>query len=171
MPRWAGPSAAAGLALALVAPVIAARADAAGRRKRATTVWTAITIATMAALVAVRDDSAYLALGLTCSRSASVFCELASVSYNAMLCQVSTPATIGRVSGFGWAMGYLGGIVLLLGLYVGVISGNGDGTAGLLRISTADGWNIRLVALIAAGWFLRLRDPDVPVGARDRTGP
>jgi UMF1 family MFS transporter len=25
------------------------------------------------------------------------------------------PATIGRVSGFGWAMGYLGGIVLLLG--------------------------------------------------------
>ena len=31
-----------------------------------------------------------------------------------MLPQVSTPATVGRVSGFGWAMGYFGGIVLLL---------------------------------------------------------
>jgi len=31
----------------------------------------------------------------------SIFAEFAAVSYNAMLPQVSTPATIGRVSGFG----------------------------------------------------------------------
>lgn len=144
----------AGIALAVVAPVIAARADAAGRRKRATGIWTAATIVAMAAMVAVRDDSQFLALGLILLALGSVFCELAAVSYNAMLCQVSTPATMGRVSGFGWAMGYLGGIVLLLGLYLGFIRDNDDGTAGLLAISTADGWNIRLVALIAAAWFL-----------------
>ena len=82
----------------------------------------------------------------------SIFFELASVSYNAMLRQVSTPATMGRVSGFGWAMGYFGGIVLLLGVYLGFIAGDGP-LRGLLQVPAADGWNIRLVALVAAVWF------------------
>ena len=43
-----------------------------------------------------------------------MFFEFAGVNYNAMLSQVSTPRSIGRVSGFGWGMGYIGGIVLLL---------------------------------------------------------
>lgn len=144
----------AGLVLAVSAPVLAARADATGRRKRATGIWTAATIAAVAACFVVRAEPGYLAIGLVLLGLGSIFCELASVSYNAMLCQVSTPATMGRVSGFGWSMGYLGGIVLLLGLYLGFIAGNGDGTAGLLAIPTADGLNIRIVALVAAAWFL-----------------
>ena len=142
----------AGLVLALLAPVLGARADAAGRRRRSVGVWTAATVVTMAGLVAVRDDHRYLALGLALLGLGSIFFELASVSYNAVLRQVSTPATMGRVSGFGWAMGYFGGIVLLLGVYVGFIAGDGP-LRGLLAIPTADGWNIRLVALVAAVWF------------------
>ena len=46
---------------------------------------------------------------------ANVFFEFAGVNYNAMLAQISTPTNIGKVSGFGWAMGYLGGIVALPG--------------------------------------------------------
>jgi MFS transporter, UMF1 family len=69
-----------------------------------------------------------------------------------VLRQVSTPATIGRVSAFGWSMGYFGGIVLLLVVYVGFIAGDGP-VRGLLGVPTADGWNIRLVALVAAVWF------------------
>ncbi|MBC8093375.1 MAG: MFS transporter, partial [Pseudonocardia sp.] len=145
-------------------PVIARRADAAGRRKRAVTVWTAVTIATMAGLFFVEDDYSFLALGLVLLGLGSIFFELASVSYNAMLVQVSTPGTVGRVSGFGWAMGYVGGIVLLLAVYVGTIAGDG----GLLGLSTDNGFNIRVVALVAAGWFLAfaipllLRVPEVP---------
>jgi UMF1 family MFS transporter len=142
----------AGLVLALLAPVLGARADAAGRRRRAVGVWTAATVATMAGLVAVRDDHRYLALGLALLGLGSIFFELASVSYNAVLRQVSTPATMGRVSGFGWAMGYFGGIVLLLGVYLGFIAGDGP-LRGLLQVPVADGWNIRLVALVAAAWF------------------
>jgi UMF1 family MFS transporter len=115
-------------------------------------VWTAATVATMAGLVAVRDDHRYLALGLALLGLGSIFFELASVSYNAVLRQVSTPATMGRVSGFGWAMGYFGGIVLLLGVYLGFIAGDGP-LRGLLQVPVADGWNIRLVALVAAAWF------------------
>ena len=142
----------AGLVLAVLAPVLGARADAAGRRRRAVGVWTAATVVVMAGLVAVRDDHRYLAPGLVLLGLGSIFYELASVSYNAVLRQVSTPATIGRVSGFGWAMGYLGGIVLLLGVYLGLIAGDGP-VRGLLGVPAADGWNIRLVALVAAAWF------------------
>jgi MFS transporter, UMF1 family len=150
---------AAGFCIALLAPVIGQRADSAGRRKRATGVWTLLTIATMAGLFGVRDDWDYFWLGLVLFGLGSIFFELAAVSYNAMLSQVSTPATIGRVSGFGWAMGYFGGIVLLLAVYYGFIAGSvGDGTAaptvGFLQVPTADGLNIRLVALAAAAWFL-----------------
>src|ERR687889_2082745 len=142
----------AGLVLAVLAPVLGARADAAGRRRRAVGMWTAATVVVMAGLVAVRDDHRYLALGLVLLALGSIFYELASVSYNAVLRQVSTPATIGRVSGFGWAMGYLGGIVLLLGVYLSLIAGDGP-LRGLLGVPAADGWNIRLVALVTAAWF------------------
>ncbi|MFD6103104.1 MFS transporter, partial [Nocardia salmonicida] len=64
----------------------------------------------------------------------------------------STPATVGRVSGFGWAMGYFGGIVLLLICYVGFLAGDGD-TRGLLAMPTDQGLNVRLVIVLAAVWF------------------
>jgi MFS transporter, UMF1 family len=140
---------AAGLLIALAAPVLGQRSDAAGRRKFATGVWTACTVATMAGLFAVREDYHWLWLGLLLLALGSIFYELASVSYNAMLVQVSTPATMGRISGFGWSMGYFGGIVQLLAVYIGLIAGDG----GALGVSTADGLNIRVVALAAAAWF------------------
>ena len=139
----------AGLLIALAAPVLGQRSDAAGRRKFATGVWTACTVATMAGLFTVREDWRWLWLGLVLLALGSIFYELASVSYNAMLVQVSTPATMGRVSGFGWSMGYFGGIVQLLGVYLLLIAGEG----GALGVSTADGLNIRVVALVAAAWF------------------
>ena len=148
---WLGYSlGASGLLIALLAPIIGQRADAAGRRKRSVGIWTALTIVCMAGLFAVEDDHRYFAFGLALLAAGSIFFELASVSYNAILVQVSTPATIGRVSGFGWAMGYFGGIVLLLGVYLGLITGEG----GLLGAPTADAFNIRLIAFVAAGWFL-----------------
>jgi MFS transporter, UMF1 family len=162
---------AAGLFIALLAPVIGQRADASGRRKLATGVWTGCTIAATAALFAVRDDPGYLWLGLALLAIGSVVAELAQVSYNAMLSQVATPATIGRVSGFGWAMGYIGGIVLLLIVYYGFVAGDGP-TAGFFGVSRDDGFNIRLIALVAAAWFLVfalplfLRVPELPPSRR-----
>jgi UMF1 family MFS transporter len=141
---------AAGLVIALLAPVIGQQADSTGRRKLSTLVWTGLTVAAMVGLFFVRDDYSYLWLGLALLAAGSVFVELAQVSYNAMLNQVSTPQNMGRISGFGWSMGYFGGIVLLLLVYVGLIAGEG----GALGAPTGDGFNIRLVALVAAVWFL-----------------
>ncbi|MFR9803364.1 MFS transporter [Pseudonocardia sp. RS010] len=140
---------AAGVVIALLAPVVGQSADRAGRRMRSTAIWTAATIGSMALLFLVRDDWHLLWLGLLLLGLGSIFFELAEVSYNAVLRQISTPATIGRVSGFGWSMGYFGGIVLLLAVYVLFIAGEG----GALGVSTEGGLNVRVVALVAAAWF------------------
>lgn len=170
---WLGYSlGAAGLLIALLAPVSGQQADRAGRRKLSVGFWTAATVALMAGLFAVRDDSSYLWLGLLLLALGSITFELAEVSYFAMITQVSTPATIGRVSGIGWMAGYVGGILLLLLIYAGFIAGDGP-TRGLLDIPVADGLNYRVVALVAAAWFLVLALPlfvRVPEMAR-RPGP
>jgi len=169
---WLGYSiGAAGFLIALMAPVIGQRADSAGRRKLSVGAWTTLTVVAMAGLFLVKDDYHFLWLGLLLLGLGSIFFQLAEVSYFAMLTQVSTPATIGRVSGFGWAMGYFGGIVLLLGVYLGLIAGDGD-TRGFAGVPTAEGLNIRVVALVAAGWFLVFalplvfRVPEVPRSAQ-----
>lgn len=142
----------AGFAIAVLAPVSGQKYDANGRRKRSLGILTFATVVLMAGMFFVRDDYQYLWLGLVLLGAGSVIFELANVPYNAMLRQVSTEANIGKVSGFGWSMGYFGGIVLLLLCYTGFIAGDGD-TRGFLSITTGDGLNIRFVALLAAVWF------------------
>ncbi|GGK64751.1 MFS transporter [Nocardia camponoti] len=144
--------AAAGVVVALTAPVSGQYFDAVGSRKRALATLTGLTVGAMALMFFVHDDYHDLWLGLVLLAFASATFELAGVPYNAMLRQVSTPATVGRVSGFGWAMGYFGGIVLLLICYVGFLAGDGD-TRGLLQMPTDQGLNVRLVVVLAAVWF------------------
>lgn len=142
----------AGVVIAVLAPISGQRFDARGRRKRALGILTGLTVLSMVGLFFVKDDYHYLWLGLVLLAFGSILFELASVPYNSMLRQVSTPQNIGRVSGFGWSMGYFGGIVLLLICYFGFITGDGD-TRGLFGLTTDGGLNIRFVALLAAVWF------------------
>jgi MFS transporter, UMF1 family len=147
---WLGiSSAAAGLLIALIAPVTGQRADAGGRRKRSLAIWTGMVVATMLAMFTVRDEPSYLWIALVLLAAGAVFAEFAGVSYNAMLPQVSTPETVGRVSGFGWSMGYFGGIVLLLVCYVGFIAPD----VGWFGVTSEGGLNIRTLAVFAAAWF------------------
>jgi len=140
----------AGFLVAVLAPITGQRADAGGRRKLSLGVWTMLTVASMAGLFFVKNDYHYLWFGLLLLSLGSIFFEFASVSYNAMLHQVSRPTTIGRVSAFGWSMGYFGGIVLLLVCYVGFIAPE----VGWFGVTSQDGLNIRMVAIFAAAWFL-----------------
>jgi UMF1 family MFS transporter len=151
---WLGWSlGAGGLVIALLAPVTGQRSDATGHRRRSLALLTLAVVTVTALMFLVKDDYHYLWLGLLLIALGSVLFELAQVPYFAMIRQVSTPDTIGRVSGLGWAFGYLGGIVLLLLCYFGFVVGEGD-TRGLLGVSTDDGLNIRLITLLAAAWFL-----------------
>jgi len=110
-------------------------------------------VAICAAMFLVRPEPGSLTenllLGIVLLAVGNVFFELAGVNYNAMLSQVSTPATLGRVSGIGWGAGYLGGIVLLVILFVGFI--NAD--VGWFGVTGEDGLDIRVSVLLAAVWF------------------
>ncbi|HJC85625.1 MAG TPA: MFS transporter [Candidatus Corynebacterium faecigallinarum] len=144
----------AGVSIALIAPIMGRRSDIRGTRRRSVGLWTFITVGLMFALVGIGDDQpVYFWAGIVIMAVASVTFEFAEVSYFAMLSQVSTRENVGRVSGFGWSMGYFGGIVLLLVCYLGFIAGEGD-TRGFLNVPVEDGWNVRLVAALAAVWFL-----------------
>ena len=144
----------AGLVIALTAPIMGQRADRGGRRRRSLAIWTYLTIALTALMFLVDADAPnpWFWVGLVLLAVGSITFEFAEVSYFAMLRQVSTPATVGRVSGFGWAMGYFGGIFLLLAAFLGFISGDGD-ERGLLGITVDGGLNVRMVCLVAAVWF------------------
>lgn len=147
---WLGWSlGASGFLVAILAPVTGQQADAGGRRKLSLGIWTGLVVASMFAMFFVRDESSYLWLGLLLLSLGSIFFEFASVSYNAMLRQVSTPWNIGRISAFGWSMGYFGGIALLLICYVGFIAPD----VGWFGATEEDGLKYRMVALFAAVWF------------------
>jgi UMF1 family MFS transporter len=160
----------AGLLVALIAPITGQRSDAGGHRRRNLALWTALVVATMVGLFTVKNDPAYLFTALVLLAAGSVFQEFAGVSYNAMLPQVSTPATVGRVSGFGWSLGYFGGIFLLLICYVGFIAPE----VGWLGVTSEGGLNIRVVALFSALWFaifavpLLVAVPELPPGPSAR---
>lgn len=162
-------TATAGVLIAVLAPVTGQRADAGGHRRRNLGVFTLLVIASTVGLFFVKDASPYLWLGLALMAAGSVFMELAYVSYNAMLHQISTPATIGRISGFGWGSGYLGGIVVLLGAFLLFISPE----VGLFGVTSADGLRYRVLALVVAAWFTIFAIPvllTVPEVPPSRTG-
>ena len=141
----------AGACIAALAPVIGQRADARGARRRSVRLWTITTVVLMLCLFGIRnDDPTYFWFGIILMALGSITFELAEVSYFAMLNQISTKENVGRISGFGWGLGYLGGIVLLLLCNFGFITGDG----GLFNLSTEGGFHIRMVAVLAAVWFL-----------------
>ncbi|MDP9886798.1 MFS transporter [Pseudarthrobacter enclensis] len=138
-----------GFAIALLAPVTGQRSDAGGRRK----LWLGVNSAAVAILTAlcffVFPRPEFLLLGVSLIALGNVFFEFAGVNYNAMLAQVSTPQNIGKVSGFGWGAGYLGGIVALLIVLQLFVQPAFDWFGS----STQDSLNIRLVAVFSAVWF------------------
>jgi MFS transporter, UMF1 family len=167
----------AGVLIALLAPILGQRSDGSGRRKLWLGVNTGLVVLTMLAMFFVAPVPGYLVFGAALLAVGNIFFEFAGVNYNAMLVQVSTPKTIGRVSGFGWGMGYVGGIVLLIILLVLFIQsfGNPNGNGLLTVPSGADGGalDVRFAIVVSAVWFaifalpVLLRVPEIPPRARE----
>jgi UMF1 family MFS transporter len=167
-----------GVTVALLAPVTGVWVDSAHRRRRTLAVLTAMVVLLTSSMSLIRDDASYLVAGLLLLGFTAACNDLASVPYNAMLRQLTTPETSGRVSGFGWAAGYVGSMVLLLVVYAGFIGGHGP-TAGLLDVPTADGQNTRAGMLVTAVWMAAFAMPvliaapppgDIEPPARSSTG-
>ncbi|TPW77689.1 MFS transporter [Schumannella soli] len=142
----------AGLLIALLAPVLGQRSDAAGRRKLWLGISTVLLVLCMFAMFFTTASASWFWYGAALVAIGSVFSEIAGVNYNAMLVQVSTPKTIGRISGLGWGLGYLGGIVAL-GIVVVMQQ------SGWFGIPTGEGLNIRLIAVGCGVWAILFSIP------------
>jgi UMF1 family MFS transporter len=139
----------AGLVVLLLAPVLGQRTDTSGRRKLWLGVNTAVVVICLALMFFVQASPGFALFGMGLVAVGTVFFEIASVNYNGMLRQVSTSKNIGKVSGLGWGMGYVGGIALLLIVYFGFIHPD----VGWFGVTSANGLAVRVSMLIAALWF------------------
>jgi UMF1 family MFS transporter len=156
----------AGLLILVLAPVLGQSADRAGRKKRWLFVFTMLLALAQFALFFVRADPAYFWYGAFILAIGAVVSEIAGVNYNAMLVQVSTPRTIGKVSGLGWGLGYIGGIVALT--LVVVIT-----QLEWFGMDTSDGLAYRLIAVGCGVWTILFSLPlflTVPEGPASAPG-
>lgn len=161
----------AGVLVALIAPIVGQRSDGGGRRKLWVAVNTGLTIVAMVGMFFVTPVPEGIWLGAMLLAVGNLFFEFAGVNYNAMLHQVSTKETMGRTSGFGWGMGYVGGIVLLallLVLFIFPMGGDGHGILNVAFGRDGEGLDVRLAVLASAVWFLvfalplMLKVPELP---------
>lgn len=134
-----------GILIALLAPVMGQRADARGRRKAWLGIMTVVLVIAMGALYFVKPEPGYFILGISLIAFGSIVGEIAGVNYNAMLVTVSTPRTVGRVSGLGWGLGYVGGIFALVIIVVATTLG---------WFPDEPGMAYRLIAVGCAIWTL-----------------
>ncbi len=153
----------AGLFVAVLAPVLGQNSDRSGRTVRNLRWLTWLLAGLSAALFVVRPEPSFLWVGLGLLAVGSVVSEIAGVNYNSTIDQVATNRTVGRVSGFGWGMGYLGGIFVLLLIYFLFIQPD----VGLFGVTGEDGMDIRVSMLVCGLWTLLFTVPAFLV-LRDR---
>jgi UMF1 family MFS transporter len=148
--QWGWMQAAAGLAIAILSPVLGAIADAGGRRRLMLALFTVLAAALTALVWFARPDPANTLFLLACVGAATVAYEIATVFYNAMLPQVAPPEKIGRVSGLGWGLGYAGGLTCLA-LCLLLLIRPDPSPLGLDRASAE---HVRATAVLAALWMM-----------------
>jgi UMF1 family MFS transporter len=98
--------------VAVLSPVFGAVADYSGRKKRFLILTTLVTVAASALMSFAGPGDIALAMSLYIV--GTIAFEMGYAFYNAFLPEVSTPETSGRVSGWGWAIGYIGGLACML---------------------------------------------------------
>lgn len=162
---WGLALGASGLAIAVLSPVLGAIADRAGRIKPWLAVFTGVTVVGSALLWFVRPEPSSILLALVTVAVATTAFELANVFYNALLPRVAPAGMTGRVSGWGWGIGYFGGLGSLVLCLVLLIQTETP-LFGLLSKEASE--HVRATAPLVALWYglfclpLFLAVPDKP---------
>ena len=162
--QWSRALAISGLLIALLSPVLGAIADRSGRRKPWLAAGSAITIAGAAALWFVRPEAEYVIYALVVFAIANIAFEISQVFYNAMLPTITPKERMGRLSGWGWGLGYAGGLCCLVIALFAFVQGNPP----MLGLEKSSAEHVRVIGPMVAIWFavfcipLFLFVPDAP---------
>ncbi|MBJ7417700.1 MAG: MFS transporter [Niveispirillum sp.] len=147
---WAFMLGLSGLVIALLSPILGAIADRGGRIKPWLAVCTAIAVGGSALLWLIRPDPAYALPALLLVGIASTAFELSNVFYNALLPVITPRSHLGRVSGWGWGVGYLGGLVCLVLCLVLLLQADPP-LFGLISKEGAE--PVRATSVLVAVWY------------------
>jgi UMF1 family MFS transporter len=163
---WTGALAVSYAAVMVAGPLVGAYADARGAKKRLLLATTCGCVAFTAALALVGRGE--IALGVACVALSNFFFGLGENLIAAFLPELADEDAIGRISGWGWSLGYLGGLVSL-GIclaYVANAQAAGDSAAQFVPVAM-----LITAALFAAAslpTFLFLRERSISRSAPAR---
>lgn len=183
---WGYATAAAGLGIALLAPVLGSIADASGRRKLWIFVFSIpFLVCCWSLWFAAPGEPDGILIALMAFALGTLCIEIATVFNNAMMPSLVRPEQVGRLSGFGWAMGYASALVTLV-IALGFFAARPGtdvtlfGIAPVLGLDPDTGQGDRAVGPFSALWFvvfalpMFLFVPDAPkrerIGAAIRDG-
>jgi UMF1 family MFS transporter len=171
---WGYATSAAGLVIALLSPVLGAVADATGQRKPWITAFSLLLVIGSAALwLAVPGTPHAVAIALIAFAVGTVGVEFATVFTNAMMPDLVDEDRLGRLSGTGWAVGYVGGLISLV-IALGLLVADPEsgrtffGLAPILGLNPATFGGDRASGPFSAIWYvvfvlpLYLFTPDTP---------
>jgi MFS transporter, UMF1 family len=139
--------------IALFSPIFGAMADKGPSRKKFLIAFTLLSIIATTFLYDVLPGEVVKALSLFII--ANFAFEMGMVFYNAYLPQIAPRHKIGRISGYGWALGYLGGLLCLLAALIWLVNPE----VPAFGFTKEAGENIRAVNLLVALWFLAFSIP------------
>jgi UMF1 family MFS transporter len=169
---WGFGIAAAGVIIAIFAPILGAMADTFGNRMRWIWVFSVMYVAGSFGLWWTAPDSFNLTWTLTLFAIGMVGMEFATIFTNSMLPDLGSKEEVGRISGNGWAFGYAGGLVTLV-LMLTLFAENSETGKTLIGIDPIFGLDAeqregtRFVGPLTAIWYavfmvpfvLWVRDP------------
>jgi MFS transporter, UMF1 family len=171
---WGFATAAAGLLIAVMSPILGAIADASGRRKPWIVAFGALLVIGASLMWFSRPgDVGAIPFVLFAYCIATIGVEFATVFNNAMMPTLVPPERIGRLSGTGWATGYLGGILSLI-LVLGFLAANPEsgrtlfGFTPLFGLDPVAHQGDRITGPLTGIWFvifvlpMLLLTPDYP---------
>lgn len=134
--------------VALLSPLVGALADR-GRLRRSLLIGTTLlTVVTVSLLYTATPGR--IVLALTLFVISNVAYELSGVLYNSYLPEIAGPEEIGRVSGHGWALGYLGGLLAIaVALFVFI-----QPEVPPFGLDPSTGAHVRATTVLVGVWFL-----------------
>ena len=148
--QWSHAISITAIVVALLSPFMGALADKGGYRKMFMFFFTWLTIIATTLLYFVLPGQVINALFWFVI--ANIGFEMGSVFCNAYLPDISHSKNIGRISGYGWSLGYVGGL-LSLALAMFFLVQTDTPIFGFLKGEAGAYQNIRATNLLVAVWF------------------
>ena len=143
------------LVVAVISPILGAIADFSGAKKRFLLFFTAMSCVFTAGLFFAKPGAVAIGMGLFIL--AEIGYRSAQVYYNGLLPEIAAPLEMGRIAGYGWAIGTAGGVVCLLLILPLIVIIGGTFVVRLSLVITA-----LFFAIFAVPIFLWLRERAEP---------